>query len=190
VLLLDEFEKARPEVHDIFLQALDEGIFTDSRGTKVNVRNTIIIATSNAGSRLILDTVQHRKDLSHLSAEIINHIIKAGTFKPELINRFDSTVIFEPLNQSEQVEVARLMLNELYGRMTERGFELTVSDELIHKLVAIGYNPEFGARPLRRIIQDVLEEKIAHKIIADEVHKGDTIALDVSDFSEAEFKVP
>jgi ATP-dependent Clp protease ATP-binding subunit ClpC len=186
VLLLDEFEKARPEVHDIFLQALDEGIFTDSRGSKVNVRNTIIIATSNAGSQLILNTVQQRSDFAHLSQEIISHIIKTGEFKPELINRFDSTIIFEPLTLEEQTEVASLLLQELRERINDRGYQLEVSHDLLQKLVTIGYDPEFGARPMRRIIQDVIEEKIANQVIAGEVQKGDTLTLGLDDFSEQE----
>jgi len=165
VLLLDEFEKATQSVHDVFLQVLDEGGFTDARGTKVNARNTIIIATSNAGSQLILRTVQQRKELSTLAEEIINHIVKEGIYRPELINRFDSTIIFEPLNVEQQTEVASLMLGGLYERVKERGYEISVSEDLLDVLVEKGYNPEFGARPMQRVLQDVIEEKIAQKIM-------------------------
>ena len=99
VLLLDEFEKGSRAVHDIFLQILDEGIFTDARGNKVNARNTIIIATSKICRQLILRTVAQRKELATLNQEIINHIVNAGIYSPELINRFDSTIIFEPLSE-------------------------------------------------------------------------------------------
>lgn len=186
VLLLDEFEKATQSVHDLFLQTLDEGQFTDSRGQKVNARNTIIIATSNAGSKLILKTVQQRKALSTLAQEIIDHIVKEGIYRPELINRFDSTIIFEPLNIEQQTEVAGLMLGGLYERVKEKGYEIKVNDDLLGILVEKGYNPEFGARPMQRVIQDVIEEKIAQKIIAGEVTKGDTIPLSKSDFTEEE----
>jgi len=189
VILLDEFEKANQSVHDIFLQVLDEGIFTDSRGTKVNARNTIIIATSNAGSQLILNTVQQRKELSTLSAEIISSIIKAGIYRPELINRFDSTIIFEPLSIPQQTEVASMMLDGLYQRVKERGYQLTVGTDLLNALVQKGYSPEFGARPMQRVLQDVIEEKIAQKIISGSVQKGDTIKLVLADFSEAELAV-
>lgn len=186
VLLLDEFEKAARPVHDLFLQILDEGIFTDTRGTKVNARNTIIIATSNAGSQLILKTVQQRKELSALTQKIIDHIVAEGIYRPELINRFDSTIVFEPLTVSEQTEVANLMLGGLYERVRERGYEIEVSRELLDILVQMGYSPEFGARPMMRILQDVIEEKVAQKIISGAVQKGDKIPLTKADFTEAE----
>lgn len=180
VLLLDEFEKARQGVHDIFLQVLDEGVFTDSRGQKVNARNTIVIATSNAGSKLILQTVQQRKELSHLAQSIIDHIVQQGIYRPELINRFDSTIIFEPLNIEQQTEVASLMLKGLYERVKEKGYEVQVTRDLLDVLVEKGYNPEFGARPMQRVLQDVIEEKIAQKIISGIVQRGETIILSLS----------
>ena len=189
VLLLDEFEKASQPVHDVFLQVLDEGIFTDARGGKVNARNTIIIATSNAGSQLILRTVQQRKELATLAQEIINHIVEEGIYRPELINRFDSAIIFEPLTIGQQTEVASLMLGGLYERVKEKGYEIEVSDDLLDVLVEKGYNPEFGARPMQRVLQDVIEEKIAQKIISGEVQKGDSIPLTRADFTEAELDV-
>lgn len=189
VLLLDEFEKATQSVHDIFLQVLDEGVFTDTRGTKVNARNTIIIATSNAGSQLILRTVQQRKELSSLTQEIIDSIVREGIYRPELINRFDSTIIFEPLNIEQQTEVASLMLGGLYERVKERGYEISVDEELLNILVEKGYHPEFGARPMQRVLQDVIEEKIAQKIISGTVQKGGNISLTKADFTEAELSV-
>lgn len=189
VLLLDEFEKAAQEVHDLFLQILDEGIFTDARGMKVNARNTIVIATSNAGSKLIINTVQQRKTLAHLAQEIIDHIVREGIFRPELVNRFDSTIIFEPLSIEQQGEVASLMLGGLYERIKERGYDLQVSPDLLNILVEKGYNPEFGARPMQRVLQDIVEEKVAQKIIAGDVHKGDVIALSKADFTEKELAV-
>ncbi len=189
VLLLDEFEKGAQEVHDLFLQILDEGVFTDARGNKVNARNTIIIATSNAGAKLILKTVQQRKELSHLSEEIINHIVAEGIFRPELINRFDSAIIFEPLTLEEQNNVASLMLTGLYERIRQKGYELDVSPDLLDVLVEKGYNPEFGARPMQRVLQNVIEEKVAQKIISGDVHKGDKIVLSRRDFTTAELAV-
>lgn len=189
VLLLDEFEKGAHAVHDLFLQILDEGMFTDARGEKVNARNSIIIATSNAGSRLIMNTVAQRQELTHLTQEIIDSIIKEGIYRPELINRFDSTIIFEPLTITEQTQVAGLMLGGLYTRVKEKGYELVVSKDLMDILVAKGYNPEFGARPMQRVLQDIVEEKIAQKIIAGVVQKGDTINLTKDDFTEEELVV-
>ncbi len=189
VILLDEFEKARQPVHDIFLQVLDEGMFTDSRGTRVNARNTIIIATSNAGSKLILRTVQQRKELSALAQEIIDSIVRDGIYRPELINRFDSTIIFEPLSVGQQTEVAELMLGGLHARVKEKGYEISVGADLLNILVEKGYNPEYGARPMQRVLQDVIEEKIAQKIISGEVKKGDSIKLTAADFSPEELDV-
>ncbi len=189
VLLLDEFEKGSKSVHDIFLQILDEGFFTDSRGEKINARNTIIIATSNAGSQLILKTMQQRKDLSSLNQEIIDYIIKEGTYRPELLNRFDSTIIFEPLEIDEQSQIAGLMLNKLYKRIQSRGYEIEVSKDLLDILVEKGYDPQFGARPMMRILQDVIEEKIAQKIIRGEAKKGEKVILRKDDFSEVELSL-
>lgn len=189
VLLLDEFEKGSRAVHDIFLQILDEGIFTDARGNKVNARNTIIIATSNAGSQLILRTVAQRKELATLNQEIINHIVEAGIYRPELINRFDSTIIFEPLSEEGQGQIAGLMLKGLYERVKEQGYTLTVNRELMDILVKKGYSPEFGARPMQRVIQNVVEEKIAQLIISGQAVKGSTINLTEVDFTAEDLTV-
>jgi ATP-dependent Clp protease ATP-binding subunit ClpC len=189
VLLLDEFEKAARTVHDIFLQILDEGVFTDARGERVNARNTIIIATSNAGSKLILQTVVQRKELATLTQEIISHIVNEGIYRPELINRFDSTIIFEPLTLEEQGLIAGLMLGGLYKRIKERGYELTINRDLMDFLVQKGYSPEFGARPMQRVLQDVVEEKVAERIISGTVPIGGTITLGTADFTAAELAV-
>lgn len=186
VLLLDEFEKAGRSVHDLFLQILDEGRFTDGRGDVVNARNTIIIATSNAGSQLILKTVTLRQELSTLTPEIINHIIREGIFRPELINRFDSTIIFEPLTLEEQGQIAGLMLGGLYERVRARGYQLVINRDLMDVLVEKGYSPEFGARPMQRVLQDIVEEKVAERIISGEVTQGGTITLAKADFAAHE----
>ena len=188
VLLLDEFEKADQSVHDLFLQILDEGVFTDGRGQQINARNTIVIATSNAGGRLIIETVQSRQTLDHLNQGIIDRIIADGIYRPELINRFDSTIIFEPLTIEEQQQVAQLLLKELYVRTEAQGYTLSVDDDLVRALVAKGYHPEFGARPMKRVIQDLLEEKIAQMIIAGTVQKGDAISLSKADFTPEELQ--
>ncbi len=189
VLLLDEFEKGARTVHDLFLQILDEGIFTDGRGDRVNARNTIIIATSNAGSQLILKTVAQREQLATLAPEIINYIVREGIYRPELINRFDSTIIFEPLTIEEQGQIAGLMLGSLYERIKERGYELVINRDLLDILVEKGYSPEFGARPMQRVIQDLIEEKVAQRIIGESVPLGGTITLAKADFSDAELAV-
>jgi ATP-dependent Clp protease ATP-binding subunit ClpC len=186
VLLLDEFEKAAKGVHDLFLQILDEGIFTDGRGQTVNARNTIIIATSNAGSELIRNTVTQRKVLSHLTDEIVAGIIKEKIFRPELLNRFDSTIIFEPLTLEEQGQVASMLLGGLYERVRNQGYDITLSRDLMDVVIERGYSADFGARPMQRVIQDVVEEKIARRIIDGTIKKGDTIVLNRDDFTATE----
>ena len=183
VLLLDEFEKADAEVHDLFLQVLDEGMFTDARGTRINARNTIIIATSNAGSSLIWTLTQAGKRPQDERDAIVNTIISNHVFKPELINRFDAAIIFSSLSEDEQKRIARLMLKELEERIRHRGYTLIVNDALLNVLMREGYNPEFGARPLRRAIQDIIEERVATKIIEGGLRPGDTIEFTEADFA-------
>lgn len=175
VLLLDEFEKADTDVHDLFLQILDEGFFSDMRGRKVNVRNMIIIATSNAGSDMIFRIVDEGDDLSEHKDDIINNLIDSNIYKPELINRFDAVVMFTPLPKEDLEDIAEIQLQRLKKRVKERGYELVINQPLIDLLVEKGYDPKFGARPMNRVIQEDLEEAIAEKIITDQLKKGSTI---------------
>ncbi len=189
VVLLDEFEKAAESVRDLFLQILDEGYFTSTDGRRINARNTIIVATSNAGSDLIRKTTGIRATLPNLDSDIINHIIETRVFKPELINRFDSTIIFEPLEKDEMTNVAKLMVGELTKRVMDQGYHLVVTPALLTRLVDKGYDPQSGGRGINRVLQDVLEEKIAKKIISGEVRTGGYLNLDVSDFTAEELAV-
>ncbi len=181
VLLLDEFEKATTDVHDLFLQILDEGIFTDARGMKINARNCIIIATSNAGSTLIYDLVKAGKRPVASREAIISAIIETHAFRPELINRFDATVIFESLSERQQEKIAQMMVAELTDRVKKRGYGLTIDNAFMAALLEEGFDPEFGARPMRRAVQDIIEERIARKIIEGGLRPGDTIRLTVTD---------
>lgn len=181
VLLIDEFEKSSPDVRNLFLQILDEGIFTDARGVRVNARNSIIIATSNAGSGLIFDTARRGEKLADKKDDIINAVIHAGVYTPELINRFDGVVLFDPLGAENQKQIAELMLRGLTERIKEKGYNLTYDDSLLTYLVEKGHTAEFGARPMRRLIQDIIEEKVAEKIIAGSVKPGDTIGFTARD---------
>jgi len=181
VLLLDEFEKTTPEVMDLFLQILDEGQFTDGRGEKINARNLIIIATSNAGSDLIYGA---GKDVLKNSKEIIDEVITRGIFKPELINRFDSVVVFHALDRDHLWEIAKLMMIKLNKRMEPKGITILINDNLLDYLVKVGNNPKFGAREMNRAIQDNIEKGIANKIIDGGIVEGDTIVI-----SEREGKI-
>jgi len=177
VLLLDEFEKTSKEVMNLFLQILDEGMFSDSTGKKVNARNCVIIATSNAGSDMIWESIKSGQNLADQKDKIVNEIIKEGIFKPELLNRFDGVILFHPLNETHLKSVATLMLKQLQGRLQEKGIELVVNEALINFLVRRGSDPKFGARPINRAIQEKVEEVIAEKMIKGEISAGSKVEL-------------
>lgn len=182
VLLLDEFEKTAPKVLDLFLQVIDEGIFSDMHGEKVSARNVIIVATSNAGSDIIFEYLKANKNLAAARETIIDEIISRGIFKPELLNRFDGVVLFHPLSDNDLREVAERLLNLLSRRLKEKGITLKTSEALINYLVKKGSDPKFGARPLNRAIQESVEQIIAKKMISGEVSSGSTVELTDKDF--------
>lgn len=181
VLLLDEFEKTDDKVKDLFLQILDEGQFTDSEGEKINCRNLIIVATSNAGSDLIYKASTEGKDLSKMKDDIINKIIEEKIFKPELINRFDGLVLFHALDNEHLQKIARLMLEKLNKRISRNGLEVEIDDDLVNYLVKIGSDPKFGAREMNRKIKEQVESLIADKIISNEIQSGDTLKIKFDD---------
>ena len=158
LLLLDEFEKASKDVHNLFLQILDEGFFSDVQGKKVNLRNMIIIATSNAGTD-------------------IDQLVAHGDFRPELINRFDGVIFFQPLGDINLNKVTRLMLKNLSSRLKEKGIELVITDDLISVLMEKGNDPHFGARPMNRAIADLVEEKIAEGLISGTIKSGSKVSF-------------
>ncbi len=172
VLLLDEFEKAGKDVHNLFLQTLDEGVFTDSVGKEVNARNSIIIATSNAGSDVIWEYSSKGEGLKEKTSEIIDRIIEKGIFTPELLNRFDGVIVFHPLEREHLREVAELEIAKLKERTKDRGIEINISDEIIDYLIETGTDPKFGARALNRAVQEKLEKAIADRIIAENPRPG------------------
>jgi ATP-dependent Clp protease ATP-binding subunit ClpC len=183
VLLLDEFEKTDSRVLDLFLQILDEGMFTDALGRKISARNTIIVATSNAGSVEIFKTVKRGENLKEKQEEILNSIISEGMFKPELLNRFDGTILFHPLEEVHLTEVAKHMLEGLSWRLRAKGMALVVTPDLVQFLVKHGSDPEFGARPLNRVIQDKVESVIAEGIISGVYKNGSKIELHAKDLT-------
>jgi ATP-dependent Clp protease ATP-binding subunit ClpC len=183
VLLLDEFEKTRPEVMNLFLQILDEGFFSDGKGAKVNCRNLLIIATSNAGAELIWDAVKRGDDLSHSRELIINDLVHSGMFRPELLNRFDGLIIFHPLAREHLEKVARLQLEKLAARLASRGINLAITDDLIQYVMKSGMDPKFGARPMARAIADTVEQAVADTIIAGGIAPGAEIHLTSADLA-------
>jgi|AntAceMinimDraft_12_1070368.scaffolds.fasta_scaffold01375_14 ATP-dependent Clp protease ATP-binding subunit ClpA len=179
VLLLDEFEKASKQVHDLFLQILDEGYFTDGKGEKVLARNLIIIATSNAGSDLIYKgTIAIEKgEAGFDSKKIVDEIIEQGIFRPELVNRFDGAIVFHALNQDHLQRVAVLMIASLEKRLMNKKLKINQTPELLAYLADKGSDTKFGARSMNRAIQDEVERIIADGIIAGDVLAGQTVTL-------------
>ena len=164
VVLLDEIEKAHPDVFNILLQVLDDGRLTDSHGRTVNFRNTIVIMTSNLGSQFLLEGLSKKGEITEEAKKAVLALLKE-TFRPEFLNRLDETVVFKPLAQSEIHSIARLMLRDLETRLRERGLKLDVDDAAVALLVERGYDPVYGARPLKRHIQTDLESPIARAIL-------------------------
>ncbi|MEI6191082.1 MAG: AAA family ATPase [bacterium] len=179
VLLLDEFEKTNKEVLNLFLQIIDEGYFSDSYGKKVMARNIMFIATSNAGAEKIFELVSAGKNPKDYETEIIANIVKDGTFRPELLNRFDSAILFQPLNKENLSEIANLMLQKVAKKLGEKGMVLSINKELINFIVQGGYNQTFGARPMNRLIQDTVEKHIADLVIRGTLSAGQTISFKV-----------
>ncbi|MEI6528734.1 MAG: AAA family ATPase [bacterium] len=179
VLLLDEFEKTNSKVLNLFLQILDEGYFSDAFGKKVNAKNIIFIATSNAGAEMIFDIVSKKENLEQAQDTIIASIISKGLLKPELINRFDGTIIFHPLNQENLIDIAKIMLDKLAKRLQEKGLRLITNGELIKYCAEHGYNPTFGARPMNRLIQNTVEENLADLIIRNKIAAGQSVEFSI-----------
>ncbi|MDD4803861.1 MAG: AAA family ATPase [Candidatus Pacebacteria bacterium] len=175
VVLLDEFEKANKDVLNLFLQIFDEGFFSDMTGTKINTRNIIFIATSNVGADTIFKMVNEGKNPKDFQDEIIADIVSRGLFKPELINRFDGTIIFKPLEHDDLSKIANLMLKKVSERILGKGLSMEYSDEVVEYIITNGTNKVFGARPMNRFIQDSIEAQIAKLIISGEAVSGKTI---------------
>lgn len=183
VVLLDEVEKANQAVLNLLLQLLDEGQLTDTAGRPASFRNAIVIATSNAGSAEISQRVAHGDSLESFERPLIDELIAVGQFKAELINRFDEVVLFRPLNQSEIGQVARLMLAEVNNNLTKQNVAVQLTDAALGALVQAGYDPQFGARPMRRVIQESVENTVATRILGGQANPGTTITLDTADLN-------
>lgn len=178
LILLDEIEKTHSNILNLFLQVFDEGWLTDAFGRKVSFTNAIIIGTSNAGAELIRQRVREGKSLEGFKNELVDYLLKKGIFRPEFLNRFDAVVVFRPLAHEHLIEIAKLMLNNLSKRLLEgMGVRLVVGPELVEKVAKLGYEPEFGARPMRRVIQDRIESQIAKRILEQKLKRGDFIEI-------------
>jgi len=177
VLLLDEFEKAHRDILNVFLRIFDEGIMTDVFGRTVNFEQNIIIATSNAGANEIREMVQKGIDPSKEKELLIDLFIKKGYFKPELLNRFDEIVTYHPLSREEIRKVAGLLVNHLVSRLRKKGYYYNPTTEVIDYIAEVGFDPQFGARPMARAIADKLESVIAKKILENQIEKGEEFTV-------------
>lgn len=178
VVLLDEFEKCHPLVKNSFLQVLDEGRLTTNFGKVLNFTNTIIIATSNAGSEFISDRIKQGDKVKSIEGSLIEHLTSNHIYLPELLNRFDDVIVFGPLSQPEVQQIIALRLSELTERVKkEKGMLLSVSPEVISQLATEGYDPVFGARALERVIKERLETVIAKQLLSNNPSPGTTITI-------------
>ncbi|CAA9297323.1 ClpB protein [uncultured Coleofasciculus sp.] len=177
VILFDEIEKAHPDVFNVMLQILDDGRVTDSQGHTVDFKNSVIIMTSNIGSQYILDVAG---DDSHYD-EMHSRVMEAmrSSFRPEFLNRIDEVIIFHALKKSQLRHIVYLQTKRLEQRLAERKMSLKLSESALDFLAEVGYDPVFGARPLKRAIQRELETQIAKGILRSEFRNGDTIYVDV-----------
>ncbi len=176
VLLFDEIEKAHKDVFNVLLQILDEGRVTDGQGRTTNFKNTIIILTSNLGSELISEN-DVTNDPSTNIDELINQELKSN-FRPEFLNRLDEIINFEPLKKETLLKVVDLQLNRLRERLEDKGIELEIDDDVLSLITELGYNPSYGARPLKRVIQKELESEIAKYILKGKYKEGSTIKIE------------
>lgn len=178
VVLLDEFEKASTEIHNIFLTAFDEGYITDAFGKKVYLTNTIIIATSNAGSEKIRELIDRNTSPDTIPQMIMEYIQQSGMLSPELLNRFDDVVVFHPLTTAHTAQILDIILEQYNATVKERhGITIVLSEQTRHKLLEAGFNAEYGGRALKRAFQEFVENSVAEKILKGELHRGTEIAV-------------
>ena len=190
VVLFDEIEKAHPDVFNLLLQLLEDGRLTDSKGRTVDFKNTLVIMTSNIGSKVIEKgggglgfefSGESAEDSQYTRIRsLVNEELKQY-FRPEFLNRLDEIIVFRQLNREEVKEIAEIMLQEVFGRMGEKGITLSVSDAFKERLVEEGYNPAYGARPLRRAVMRLLEDSLAEEVLTGRIKDGDHAEVDVDE---------
>ena len=176
VILLDEIEKAHPDVFNVLLQVLDDGRMTDGKGRTVDFKNTILIMTSNLGSDLIMKMTEERADAATINNQIEE--ILTHHFKPEFLNRVDESIIFQTLSQENMLGIVDVQLKRLAKRLADKKIILRFSQNAKKHLVSVGYNPLFGARPLKRAIQRHVEDQLARELLEGKFGEGDVILVD------------
>lgn len=179
VILFDEIEKAHPDVFHVLLQLLDDGRLTDSQGRTVNFKNTIIIMTSNIGSEILLKSLSESGEISEQVKNLVMGSLN-NHFRPEFINRVDDIVLFKPLGRKDIYSIIDLILNELRERLKDRNISLEITDDGKNQILDEAYSPLYGARPLRRYIQRIVETDLGKKIVSGEIHEGSTAVIDTN----------
>lgn len=185
VVLFDEIEKAHPDVFNVLLQVLDDGRLTDNKGRVVNFKNTIIIMTSNLGSQLIQENFSRLN--AGNSAEIIEETreelleLLRRSIRPEFLNRIDDTIIFSPLSRQDIRQIVRLQFARIAERVTRQDFRITITEEAIDWLAGVGYDPHFGARPVKRLLQKYLLNELSRKILSGDIDREKPVVISVRD---------
>ena len=180
VILLDEVEKAHPDVFNVLLQVLDDGRLTDGQGRTVDFRNTVIIMTSNIGSEHLLDGATAEGEIKPDARALVMGELR-GHFRPEFLNRVDDIVLFKPLTEGEIEHIVSLMLNDVRGRLADRRITIEVSEAALRYIAEQGFDPVYGARPLRRFIAHEVETRIGRALLSGDVHDGATIRVDLAE---------
>ncbi|OQA11430.1 MAG: Chaperone protein ClpB [Bacteroidetes bacterium ADurb.Bin397] len=181
MILLDEIEKAHPDVFNILLQVLDDGRLTDNKGRTANFKNTIIIMTSNIGAHLIQENFEHlndsnRDEILAATRVAVNDLLKK-TIRPEFLNRIDEIIMFNPLTRNEIKGIVEIQLNGLRKMLSGQGVNLEVTDDALDWLSQLGFDPQFGARPLKRVIQKKILNELSKQILAGKVNRDDKITI-------------
>ena len=180
VVLFDEIEKAHPDVFNVLLQVLDDGRITDSQGRTVDFKNTILIMTSNIGSSYLLDGIDADGNITPQAQELVMNDLR-NHFRPEFLNRLDETILFKPLTKSNITSIIDLLLAELNGRLAERELQIELTASAKTYIADHGFDPVYGARPLKRYMQKYVETLAAKLILAGDISTGETIVIDVAD---------
>jgi len=182
---LDEIEKAHPDVFNILLQVLDDGHLTDNKGRVVNFKNTIIIMTSNIGSHLIQENFSNLSEENHdeVMARTQNEVLELlqKSMRPEFLNRIDEIIMFTPLSRDEIGEIVHMQFSNLQKQLAEMGIQLSASEEALDWLAQLGYDPQYGARPLKRVIQKHILNELSKEILAGKIDKEAKVRLDMFD---------
>jgi ATP-dependent Clp protease ATP-binding subunit ClpB len=189
VLLLDEVEKAHTDVFNILLQVLDDGRLTDGHGRTVDFRNTVVVMTSNLGSdriqEMMPEGIDDELDYESVKLAVMERVVKH--FSPEFVNRIDETVVFHPLLKEQIRGIAGIQIQLLRQRLQDNDLGLTVSNSVLDKISALGYDPVYGARPLKRVIQNRIENQLAQQMLQGNFVAGDVIAIDLDSDGELSF---